>query len=591
MSWDYRPAELRAREIVGAACPQPPPRPQTMAWPGGQRPQGLALDRCYEFVRECGSKRITGRRLEALTVLWGCLRELALAPQSAVKAGDDVEIGGVSVNAMLTWLLPGACGSPHASSGRPPLVDTYMVVDTCLALATRPPKQPLEVAARLHALWFKIHCAMADCAVLTEADYLMVGRVAAVLNPSLGGLAASYLPEAGIDEIIRDRVDVLVANIAHIGFTMLKGDEAVRVLVMRYLMGNAVSGVTDRGRAEVTRYGNALEDALAKPSYEHNDHVSRGTYDHSVARVMGDWGDRTDISAEIARWGQVTRDAVNRLPVEFTKDQASSNNIVIFAVRDAVMAVQSQPAWGREPSHGIGIPFSISISHIGCTVEKVWALAEQFAYYVGIEKARDAVKGDWGGVEPLPEPPPATRDILTAGWPEPVKAEYSRVHAQTQRIRSGTFCRNHEAGAITNGPATFSQGPNYQAFMWDRAFDGFWPQGEMHGTGELGGPLHILEQPGFWIDAEIGICAFEVYNGHRRKWEDKGGGVLAHLVGPMAGRATWVFDRTMDLRRSQATSYETDTVRPSGCTVDATFWYWSLSFPGTPTWNNLTGQT
>ncbi|MFB7273667.1 hypothetical protein [Streptomyces sp. NPDC056244] len=44
----------------------------------------------------------------------------------------------------------------------------------------------------------------------------------------------------------------------------------------------------------------------------------------------------------------------------------------------------------------------------------------------------------------------------------------------------------------------------------------------------------------------------------------------------------------MDLWRSQASAYETDTLRPSACTVDGAFWYWSLSFPGTPTWYNLT---
>ena len=265
ITYECTPQERQAHRIILAPLPPTGPRHTTMRWPGNGF-TGVEEDRCYEFVRECSGELATGRRLEALAAVWVFMREIAARPDELAEDDDGAHLDGVSLNQILHVLLPSAPESV-CPLGRD-------IVATCLTLAATP-GNPADTITTLHALCIKIYCAMEGCPTRPEDDYLLIGRVAAAFNPSLGGLSTAYQPAAGIDAAFRRRLNVFVAEVALIIYCMLDGEPAFRRVAIRYLFGAKTSATIDPGRAEVERFGDTLQTVLDRPTYEHDDHLSR----------------------------------------------------------------------------------------------------------------------------------------------------------------------------------------------------------------------------------------------------------------------------------------------------------------------------
>ena len=576
--------ERQAHSAILAPLAPTGPRPTTMRRPG-QGFTGVEEDRCYEFVRECSGELATGRRLEALAAVWVFMREIAARPDELVEDEDGAHIDGVSLNQILHILLPSA-----PESVRPLGQD---IVDTCLTLATTP-GTPAETITTLHAMWVKIYCAMEGCLARPEDDHLLIARVAAAFNPSLGGLSATYQPAAGIDTATRRRLDVFVAEVALIIYCMLDGEPAFRRVAIRYLFGAKTSATIDPGRDEVARFGDTLRTVLDRPTYEHDDHVGRRAYQESLARVMGPVNN-TGTSADLAGWADAVAATLHRLPIRFTGGQMAIGVEVCLTIRDVVQAAQPEPVWGTDPNWGYAIYFAAATCARSLTVAHFHALASIYSYYISIEKARDEEKTSWKDLPVLPEPDARVWDVLLEGWSEDRKREMARVHADVVRFRGSAEADGWGPAPSSTSTETgsFALGPTYERHITSKARDGFWTMVETYDTGDAGGPIHVVEEPNFWALMEASVYFFELAHMHRRQWEDTSRGVAdglaGHLLGPssIAERSSWAFRRALDVIRSRRDVLEADDQPMRPVTPIAAVYVLGTCFPGYPTWYHL----
>ncbi|MGA5135323.1 hypothetical protein ACPCTO_36690 [Streptomyces olivoreticuli] len=568
--WSRTARAHEALYTAGGPVARPSMRDLTQSRPGGAVPE-TEVDRSYAFIRACAGKRLTGPRVDAMVAVWDVIRDGATGAPSH-------EASAVSSATGLAGALPHTPPARRESLAR-------AVTESCVRLAEAPGAVS-DVIAHLHALWLRILGEETGCTSLTEEDCRALGRVAGVLNPSMGGLPAHFLPGCDVDRIERDRVDVLVANIANICYFMLDSEPSVRRVVQQYFMGCAVTGMSDPARAEVARYGQALEAAARRTVYEHLEHVDPAHYRHSLDRIMGESLPGTGVSPGIRTWITAVHEAVTHLPTDFRGNQAGSAVKIMLTVRNAVQELQAEPVWGDDNNWGVAIPFVAAITGYGLPLGKAHALAAWFAYFVSIEKARDEVKGDWETARPIPLPEASTWTALTAGWPEPFKRQMNRLFDEAGRIRGSTACRDRTPAQPTLEDSAYTPGEEFHEYLWDRAHDGFWPISETCASAESGGPLHVLEVPDFWLDAEASMYAFELYHARRRKFEDAGRSLLSHVNGPSDNRITWAFRRILDLQRDLDHRLEAGTSQISGANFEGGIWYWALCLPGTPTWDN-----
>lgn len=588
ITYECTPRERQAHSAILAPLLPPTPRPTTMRWPGNGF-KGVEEDRCYEFVRECSGELATGRRLEALAAVWTFMREIAARPDALVTDDDGARIDGVSLNEILHVLLPEDLESVRRL-GRD-------IVDTCMALAAVP-GTVAETITTLHATWIKIYCALEGCPARPDADYLLIARVAAAFNPSLGGLSAPYQPAADIDATNRRRMDVFVAETALISYCMLDGEPAFRQVVIRYLFGAKSSATIDPGRDEVARFGDTLRTVLDRPTYEHDDYVGRQGYQDSSARVMGPV-DGTAISADLARWAGVVAATLQRLPIRFTAGQTAIAVQVCQTIREVVQAAQPEPLWGTGPNWAYAIYFATSAGPRGMTLPHFYALTEVFAYYISIEKARDEEKTCWQDLPVLPEPDSRVWDVLLEGWSEDGKQDMARVHADVVRLRGSAEADDWGPAPSSTSTETgsFTLGPTYERYITSRARDGFWIMAETYATGAAGGPINVVEEPNCWALMEASVYLFELAYMHRRQWEDSSrdmaDGLAGHLLGPpsIAERSSWAFRRALDVLRCRRDVIEADDQQMRPVTLAGALYVVGTCFPGCPTWYHLAQDT
>lgn len=584
ITFECTPRERQAHRAILAPLPPTGPRRTTMRRPGNGF-EGAEEDRCYEFVRECSGELATGCRLEALAAAWVFMREIAARPDELAQDDDGAHLDGVSLNQILHILLPSA-----PESVRPLGRD---IVATCLTLAATP-GTPAETITSLHAMWIKIYCAMEGCPARPEDDYLLIGRAAAAFNPSLGGLSAAYRPAAGIDAAYRRRLDVFVAEVALIIYCMLDGEPAFRRVAIRYLFGAKTSATIDPGRDEVARFGDTLQTVLERPTYEHDDRLSRRGYQDSFARVIG-LADNTATSADLAGWADAVAATLHRLPIRFTGGQMAIGVGICLTIRDVVQAAQPEPVWGTGPNWGYAIYFAVATCARGLTVVHVHALASIYSYYISIEKARDEEKTSWKDLPVLPEPDSRAWDVLLEGWSEDGKREMARVHADVVRFRGSAEAEGWgPAPSSTSTEAdSFTPGPTYERYITSKARDGFWTMADTHDAGEAGGPIRVVEEPNFWALMEASVYFAELPFMHRRQWEDTSRGVAdglaGHLLGPssIAERSSWAFGRALKVIRSRRDVLEADDQPVRPVTPVAAAYLMGTCFPGYPMWYHL----
>ena len=584
ITYECTPRERQAHSVILAPLPPTGPRHTTMRRPGNGF-TGVEEDRCYEFVRECSGELATGRRLEALAAAWVFMREIAARPDELVEDDDGAHLDGVSLNQILHILVP----SDPESIG--PLGQD--IVATCLTLAAAP-GTPAETITTLHAMWIKIYCAMEGCPTRPEDDYLLIGRVAAAFNPSLGGLSAAYQPAAGIDAAFRRRLDVFVAEVALIVYCMLDGEPAFRRVAGRYLFGAKFAATIDPGRDEVARFGDTLQTVLERPTYEHDDQLSRRGYQDSFARVIGPV-DNNATSADLAGWADAVAAALHRLPIRFTGGQMAIGVELCLTIRDVVQAAQPEPVWGTDPNWVTAIYNAVGACPRSSTVAHLHALASIFSYYYSIEKARDEEKSSWKDLPVLPEPDARVWDVLLEGWSEDRKREMARVHADVVRIRGSAEADGWGPAPSPTSTETgaFTPGPTYERYITSRVRDGFWTMVDTYDTGEAGGPIRVVEEPNFWALMEASVYFAELAFMHRRQWEDASRGVAdglaGHLLGPssIAERSSWAFRHALEVMRSRRDVLEADDQPMRPVTLSVALNALGNCFPGYPIWYHL----
>ena len=375
---------------------------------------------------------------------------------------------------------------------------------------------------------------------------------------------------------------------------MLDGEAAFRRVAIRYLFGAKVSATIDPGRDEAARFGDTLQTVLERPTYEHDDHLSRRGYQDSFTQVMRPV-DNNATSADLAGWADAVAATLHRLPIRFTGGQTAIGVEICLTIRDVVQAAQPEPVWGTDPNWGHTIYTAVSTCPRGATVAHLHALTSIYSYYISIEKARDEEKSSWKDLPVLPEPDAHVWDVLLEGWSEDRKREMARVHADVVRFRSSAEADGWGPAPSPTSTETgsFTPGPTYERYITNRARDGFWTMFETYDTGEAGGPIRVVEEPNFWALMEASVYFFELATMHRRQWEDASRGVAdglaGHLLGPssIAERSSWAFHRTFEVMRSRRDILEADDQPMRPVMLSATVYALGTCFPGHPIWYHL----